>query len=310
MKLLVAYGGAGGNQETLTELTAAGLPAVGSLLVFSVVDAWMPPTGERDPSLPAWVTEWGDRSRQRLAEAVTAAQAAAAEAAARVQASLPGWKIDAAASADSPAWAIITKADSWGADLVVVGSHGRTGPIERAVLGSVAQKVLAQAGCSVRIVRAHQGKHDRPLRILVGVDGSTHAEAAVRVATTRIWPAGSQLRLVMGIDQGAMLTMGLPGSPVLQWAQPNDADEIAWAQRMLEAWAERSPSNLTTSCVVRQGDPKNVLIEEARQWEADCIFLGSRGLGALDRFLIGSVSLAVASRAPCSVEIMRTRQRK
>ncbi|MCV4785306.1 universal stress protein, partial [Escherichia coli] len=59
------------------------------------------------------------------------------------------------ACADSPAWGIIKRADEWQPDLIVVGSHGRTA-IERFVLGSVSQKVLYEARCSVRIARARQ----------------------------------------------------------------------------------------------------------------------------------------------------------
>jgi nucleotide-binding universal stress UspA family protein len=53
------------------------------------------------------------------------------------------------------------------------------------------------------------------------------------------------------------------------------------------------------------GDPRIVILREAREWEADCIFLGSRGLDAVERFVLGSVSSAVASHAPCTVEIVR-----
>jgi nucleotide-binding universal stress UspA family protein len=50
--------------------------------------------------------------------------------------------------------AILDEADSWGADLIVVGSHGRTG-LKRLVLGSVAAAVVAHAHCSVEVVRRH-----------------------------------------------------------------------------------------------------------------------------------------------------------
>ena len=59
--------------------------------------------------------------------------------------------------------------------------------------------------------------------------------------------------------------------------------------------------------VVKEGDPKRVLIEEAEQWGADCIFVGARGLRRLERFLLGSVSTAVAARAHCSVEVVHPR---
>jgi len=59
--------------------------------------------------------------------------------------------------------------------------------------------------------------------------------------------------------------------------------------------------------VVEEGDPKDVLLEEARNWNADAIFVGARGLGRVDRFLLGSVSSATVAHAPCTVEVVRLR---
>ena len=62
---------------------------------------------------------------------------------------------------------------------------------------------------------------------------------------------------------------------------------------------------LTVSSVIKEGDPKHVLLDEAEQWEADCIFVGARGLSRVARFWLGSVSAAVAARAYCAVEVVR-----
>ena len=76
-------------------------------------------------------------------------------------------------------------------------------------------------------------------------------------------------------------------------------------QRMTEERAAQLSSvGLQASAVVVEGYPKQVLLEESENWGADCIFVGARGLRGLDRFLLGSVSTAVAARAPCSVEIV------
>ena len=58
--------------------------------------------------------------------------------------------------------------------------------------------------------------------------------------------------------------------------------------------------------VEKEEEPKRLLIAEAESWGADCIFVGARGgMGRIDRFLLGSVSSAVAARAHCSVEVAR-----
>jgi len=62
---------------------------------------------------------------------------------------------------------------------------------------------------------------------------------------------------------------------------------------------------LTVSSVITEGDPKHVLLDEAEHWGADCIFVGARGLSRVERFLLGSVSAAVAARAHCAVEVVR-----
>jgi hypothetical protein len=59
--------------------------------------------------------------------------------------------------------------------------------------------------------------------------------------------------------------------------------------------------------VVKEREPKALLCSEAEGLMADCIFVGARGMGRLERFLIGSVSSGVAARAHCSVEVVRAR---
>ncbi|MBK8915143.1 MAG: universal stress protein [Phycisphaerales bacterium] len=63
---------------------------------------------------------------------------------------------------------------------------------------------------------------------------------------------------------------------------------------------------MEASVVVRSGDAKHVVVAEAGSWEADTIFVGARGLTRGERWLLGSVSAAVATRAPCSVEVIHS----
>jgi nucleotide-binding universal stress UspA family protein len=63
---------------------------------------------------------------------------------------------------------------------------------------------------------------------------------------------------------------------------------------------------LITSSVVKEENPKKLLLSEAEDWNADCIFVGARGLSGFERFWLGSVSTAVVTRAHCSVEVVRS----
>ena len=70
--------------------------------------------------------------------------------------------------------------------------------------------------------------------------------------------------------------------------------------------AALADKNVTISYVVEPGDPKRVLVGHAEEFGADCIFTGATGFSnRLERFILGSVSAAVASRAHCSVEVSR-----
>jgi nucleotide-binding universal stress UspA family protein len=87
---------------------------------------------------------------------------------------------------------------------------------------------------------------------------------------------------------------------------PVGDDARAWACDAVEAvGAELRAAGLATTAVVEEADPKTLLLREAEQWSADCIFLGANGHGAVARFLLGSVSASVAARALCSVEVVR-----
>jgi nucleotide-binding universal stress UspA family protein len=64
-------------------------------------------------------------------------------------------------------------------------------------------------------------------------------------------------------------------------------------------------AGLSVTPLLREGDPKRVLLSEAIEWGADCIFVGAHGLSRLERLMIGSISSSVATRASCSVAVIR-----
>jgi nucleotide-binding universal stress UspA family protein len=220
----------------------------------------------------------------------------------RIHSIFPGWEILAEAGIGSPGSEIVARADEWRPDLIVVGSRGRMA-LGRMFFGSVSQKVINEARCSVRVARGRIVEPDVPARIIVGVDGSEEADAAVEEIASRNWPAGSEVRIVNSAwtipsasDPGKAVTLA-------EWI----AQETERVNNVVEAAAEKLGSaGLKVSIVVKELDPKALLCSEAEEMKADCIFVGSRGMGRLDRFLIGSVSSGVAARAQCSVEVVRT----
>jgi nucleotide-binding universal stress UspA family protein len=184
----------------------------------------------------------------------------------------------------------------------VVGSHGRTA-LGRMFFGSVSQKVINAANCSVRVARGRIVEPDVPARIIVGVDGSEEADAAVDEIASREWPDGSEVRIVN--SAWTIPAASDPGTAVnlIEWI----ARETERVNKVVEGAAEKLGSaGLKVSIVVKEQEPKALLCSEAEDMMADCIFVGARGMGRLERFLIGSVSSGVAARAHCSVEVVRS----
>ncbi|MCG3159099.1 MAG: hypothetical protein JMDDDDMK_00075 [Acidobacteria bacterium] len=290
MKILVAYDGSECADAALDDLRRAGLPANAQIKVLSVLENWLPP-----PSGLELVEHIG-RDEEFLALSRRGGL--------RLGSMEPGWDVKSELGAGSPATVIIEKADEWGADLIVVGSHGRTA-LGQFFFGSVSQRVLHEAHCSVRVARGRVEEPDTPVRLIVGVDGSKGAEAAVATVAARKWPAGSEVRIVNATWAMPQLTSQHMVGPITQWI----TEEKARVQKMIdEAVSRLNAAGLKTAVVVKEEDPKRLLVAEAESWGADCIFAGAKGMGRLERFLIGSVSSAVAARAHCSVEVARERK--
>ena len=126
----------------LHDLQYAGLPQEVEALILSVAEVFLPPPSPT-PELPAHVPPAVQRAWAQATHALDEARTLAQQACARLQQSFPAWDVGAEACADSPAWAVIKKAETWQPDLIVVGSHGRPA-LGRLVLGSVSQKVLTE----------------------------------------------------------------------------------------------------------------------------------------------------------------------
>lgn len=306
MKILLAYDGSEWADAALDDLRRAGLPQGTEVLLISVADVFIPPPIDEavDDSFPLSLPAGVKRAPERAAKAVDNARELAERASERVRKMFPGWNVRSEACADSPAWAVIRTADEWKPDLVIVGAQGHTVLGGRLILGSVSQRVLYESRCAVRIARAPQSDVDAPVRIIVGTDGSPDAEAAVDAVAARSWPAGSEVRVVSVLDTFMSVAPDPAQPSVLKLVEVGEEEDCV--REVFEPSAEKlRQAGLNASVVLRKGNPKSVLVEEAEEWSADSIFLGARGMRGIDRLLLGSVSAAVASRASCSVEIVR-----
>jgi nucleotide-binding universal stress UspA family protein len=297
MKILVGYDGSSHADIAIDDLRWAGLPQVADAIVLSAVE-W--PTVQALRSWGMVETDFSPEWMQRIAEA----QRVAAAGSGRLKELFPQWNVQLEPSAGNPAEAILEKANTWPADLIVIGTHGRSALV-RAVLGSVSLKLIREAPCSVRVARPNG--HEGSVRLLVGTDGSTEAEATVSELSRRSWPAGTQAHIVAVHE--ALVPANAERIAVGErlYDTINEDEHVRLRHAATQAADRLREAGLITTHVVEEGDPKNVLARLARDWNAHAIFVGARGLGRVEGLLLGSVSSATVAHAPCTVEVVRFR---
>jgi nucleotide-binding universal stress UspA family protein len=169
MKILIAYDGSSSAEAALDDLGRAGMPETAQAVALSVVEQWMP-VPRSFGMVDMHLTEDSPNPNER---AILLSQAAAKH----VRMDFPAWEVNPEARIGSPATVILEKAEEWGPDLIVLGPSGHSA-LGRWILGSVSQKVMTHARCSVRLARVDQERADGPIRVAIGVDGSPGAELA------------------------------------------------------------------------------------------------------------------------------------
>ena len=148
------------------------------------------------------------------------------------------------------------------------------------------------------------------MKILLAVDGSTYSDAAIEEIKKRPWPSGSELKVVTAAERPVLVGMD-PWTPSPDYFEQMEMAVRESAKRVIEnamlKLGEIEDKTLKISSEIIEGSPREVIVDEAEHWHADLIVMGSRGLGAWNRLLLGSVSNAVIHHAKCSVEIVRKR---
>jgi len=305
MKILVAYDGSEFADAALQDLKRAGLNDEVEALVLSVADVFVP-NPINDNGFPTYVPTPVKRAHERARHELEKAEILAGRASEQIQSLFPNWQVSHQAEADSPAWALILRADEWKPDLIVMGARGLSSFGGRLIFGSISQRVLYEARCSVRIARGPARATDRPVRILIGVDNSPDSRAAVTAVCNRNWPTGTEVGLLAVVDTVMPITPNPAEPAVVKWIEVADENKWDEVRALFEPSAEQlRKAGLHAEVLIRRGNPADQILEEAHTWGADCIFVGAKGTRGIDRLLLGSVSSAVSARAHCSVEVVR-----
>lgn len=143
------------------------------------------------------------------------------------------------------------------------------------------------------------------MKVLLAIDDSPCSRAMIKTVAARRWPVGTEFKILTVVEKiaphssAAWKRLGQTARAKLDLA----ASEHCQATRhLLESHVPGSIVHFE----IRHGQAQEEIITAAAQWSADKIVLGAHGKDICPRFMLGSVSRSVVSRAQCSVEIIRS----
>jgi nucleotide-binding universal stress UspA family protein len=287
MKILLAIDHSAASQTAINEVAVRPWPAGTSVEVISVVDSVAP-----------WITS------EVIEEVARRAKDLVQRAADRLASC--GLNATSDVFSGDPKIAILDRAGELRADLLVAGPHG-AGDLARFLLGSVAKAIARLAPCSVELVR-----HRSPasMKLLLATDASECSLAAVRSVATRPWPEGTEVRVLSAVEYHLPF---LQATLEPSFINPSSMEKLRGEAMQRAQDAIRAAEEAVAAAGLKTSEALSVLIEspaqaildEAKRWSADLIVVGSHGHRGLNRFLLGSISEAVAMHAECSVELIR-----
>ena len=144
------------------------------------------------------------------------------------------------------------------------------------------------------------------MRVLVATDGSAPATIGVQLASGIRWPAGTVVRVMTALDPRLTAAGGSWPPRALMEPTAMDTELGAAVTRSVEAAAEQlRQAGLEAEASLVDGQPSAAIVEEADRFGADLIILGSRGHGAIQEMVVGSVSASVLDAATVPVLIAR-----
>lgn len=149
------------------------------------------------------------------------------------------------------------------------------------------------------------------MKILLAIDGSSFSDAAVSEVANRPWPSRSEIKIISVVEPPLLPTVETWVPPETYYETLERAAEEqarACVDRAAEVIAQKQGDHVQVATEILRGHPRHIIVDEAEEWGADLITVGSHGYRGLTKLWLGSVSQAVASHAKCSVEIVRSRK--
>ena len=143
------------------------------------------------------------------------------------------------------------------------------------------------------------------MRIIVGVDDSPFSAAAVNFVRGMVWPMGTSVEVICAVP---LVLVAIPESYMVMSEQLETVrreQRAASGSYVKSVERDLAASGLKTRSRVVDGDPRDLLLEAAREGHADLIVVGSHGRTGMVKLFMGSVASHVVTHAPCSVLVVR-----
>jgi hypothetical protein len=183
---------------------------------------------------------------------------------------------------DEPFQEIIDLAGKNKVNIIIIGTHGRTG-LKRLMMGSVTAKVIGHSPCNVLVVPLHAKVECR--NILLATDGSKYSDAAASEAMGIAKKCGSSL-FVISVASA-------------------DTEVASAAGNVKKVTGMAEKENIHIESIAVKGKPYEAIIETAKQKRADLIIMGSQGRTGLERLLMGSVTERVIGHSEVAVLVVK-----
>jgi nucleotide-binding universal stress UspA family protein len=147
---------------------------------------------------------------------------------------------------------------------------------------------------------------NRAMRVLLAIDGSEAARVGVDLVAGAAWPPGSEILVAQAVETGPALFGGPWPALAMVQADRIEAEIGAGAERSVQEACELlARPALNVDGIVLRGRPATAIVDRARGMRADLVVVGSRGHGAIESMLLGSVSAEVVDHAPAPVLVAR-----
>jgi nucleotide-binding universal stress UspA family protein len=293
MRIILAVDGSKDSQEAAAYLKELPLPPSTAIRIVSVVS--LPVFAPDVASAPQLKSSFLDWARTFVWDARKALEAR-------------GVAVETDVALGDPRTEIVRQSEEWGADLVVLGARG-LGKVKRFLQGSVSDAVARHARCAVLIVKGRRRKFGS---VLVAMDGSEDSFQAARFLQSLALPRQTRVRLLSVVERLRYPTTAPKAvqSQLVGMIKELEAERRGELDKVLERAAAQLEDKITrVTRYTPTGDPADEIVATASAFDADLVVVGARGLGGLERALLGSVSEKVLHHARCPVLIVKQRSK-